>query len=122
MNWLKLTLLSFCILYIRAIGIFPPVYCGGKWRLVGADPLASVVDLEVTRLFRTWRRIFSALVCPAGLPFVKVKAVTSTAVLGVRLVCTGVSGRFLHPSACSQEFVDLCGLSSTLGGIQLPRL
>ena len=64
----------------------------------------------------------AALSCPAGLPFAKVGVSKSTLTLGVRLSCSGVSGRFSHPNACSEEFVDLCGLSSTLGGIQLPRL
>lgn len=52
------SLLELCVLSIRAIGVLPPFFCGGKWRLVGADPLASVVDLDVVRLFRTWKRIF----------------------------------------------------------------
>ena len=116
------SLVELCILATRAIGVYPPIYCGGKWRLVGVDPLASVVDLDVKRLFRTWKRAFAALGCPAGLPFANVRVSTSTCALGVRLTCSGVSGRFAHPNASSQEFVDLCGLSSTLGGIQLPML
>ena len=60
------SLLELCVLSIRAIGVLAPVFGGGNWRLVGADPLASVVDLDVVRLFRTWKRIFSALRCPAG--------------------------------------------------------
>ena len=116
------SLIELCILATQAIGGYSPVYCGGQWRLVGADPLVSVVDLDVKRLFRTWKRAFVALGCPAGLPYAKVGVSTSACALRVRLTCFGVSGCFAHPNASSQEFVDLCGLSSTLGGIQLPML
>lgn len=83
------SLLELCVLSIRAIGVLAPVFCGGKWRLVGTDPLASVVDLDVVRLFRTWKRIFSALRCPAGLPFENVRSATSTSALGLRLFARG---------------------------------
>lgn len=110
------SLVELCVLATRAIGVYPPVYCGGRWRLVGSDPLASV------GLFKTWKRAFASLCWPAGKPFESVGVSLSFATLGVRLSGAGVSGRFVHPGACSQEFVDFCGLSSTLGGIQLPAL
>ena len=81
-----------------------------------------LVDLDIKRLFKTWKRAFTSLCWPAGKPFESVGVSLSFVTLGVRLSGAGVSGRFVHPGACSQEFVDLCGWSSTLGGIQLPSL
>ena len=55
----------------------------------------------------------------AGVFFVKVSRIESAGALGLRLCGVGVSGRFLHPAACSQEFVQLCGSSPTVGGVRL---
>ena len=115
------SLVELCMLCTRVTGCLPPVLCAGPWRIVGLDDIATVSDFDFKRLFCSWKRVFGGLIGD-GLPFERVDHALSFGRLGIRLSGCGVSGRFTHPLACSQEFVDLCGSSPTLGGVRLPFL
>ena len=115
------SLVELCMLCTRVTGCLPPVLCAGQWRIVGLDDIATVSDFDFKRLFCSWKRVFGGLI-GEGLPFERVDHALSFGRLGIRLSGGGVSGRFTHPLACSQEFVDLCGSSPTLGGVRLPFL
>ena len=116
------SLVELCILCTRVTGCLPPVLCAGQWRIVGQDEIATVSDFDFSRLFCSWKRVFGGLIDGGDLPFVRVGRALSFGRLGLCLSGVGVSGRFTHPMACSQEFVDLCGSSPTLGGVRLPFL